>query len=59
MTEGLTVDDVPSSFLVKLSSWTVSEYLYVSQHTTTGTECCLAIIATKAVPALEYTAPFE
>lgn len=33
--------------------------MYVSQHTTTGTECCFAIIATSAVPALEKTAPFE
>ena len=51
--------DPPSSFLVKLSSCTPSEYLYVSQHTTTGTECCRAIMATRAVPALEKTEPFE
>ena len=49
----------PSSFLVKLSSWTPSEYLYVSQHTTTGTECCFAIMATRAVPARLYRAPLE
>lgn len=49
----------PSSFLVKLSNWTPSEYLYVSQQTTTGTECCFAIMATSAVPARENTAPFE
>ena len=50
---------VPSSFFVKLSSCTVSEILYVSQQTTTGTECCFAIIETRAVPARECTAPFE
>lgn len=51
--------DIPNSFLVKLSNCTPSENLYVSQHTTTGTECRFAIIATKAVPALENTAPLE
>lgn len=50
---------VPSSFFVKLSSCTVSEILYVSQQTTTGTECCFAIIETRAVPARECTAPLE
>jgi len=50
---------VPSSFFVKLSSCTVSEILYVSQQTTTGIECCFAIIETRAVPARECTAPFE
>ena len=49
----------PSSFFVKLSNRTPSENLYVSQQTTTGTECCFAIIATSAVPAREKTAPFE
>ncbi len=48
----------PSSFFVKLSSWMFSENLYVSQQTTTGTECRFAIMATSAVPAREYTAPF-
>lgn len=50
---------IPSSFFVKLSNWTVSEILYVSQQTTTGIECCFAIIETRAVPARECTAPFE
>lgn len=49
----------PSSFFVKLSNCTVSDILYVSQQTTTGMECCFAIIETRAVPAREYTAPFE
>jgi hypothetical protein len=30
----------PSSFLVKLSSWTPSANLYVSQQTRNGTETC-------------------
>ena len=51
--------NLPSSFLVKLSSCTPSENLYVSQQTITGTECCFACIATSAVPARENTAPFE
>lgn len=51
--------DTPSSFLVKLSNCTPSENLYVSQHTTTGTECRFAIMATKAVPARENTEPLE
>jgi hypothetical protein len=38
---------------------TPSLNLYVSQQTTTGTLFVLAIIATIAVPALEYTAPLE
>lgn len=50
---------IPSSFFVKLSNCTPSLNLYVSQQTTTGTECCFAIMATSAVPAREYTAPFE
>jgi hypothetical protein len=33
--------------------------LYVSQHTTTLTAAALLIIATLAVPAREYSAPFE
>lgn len=50
---------LPSSFFPKPSNCTPSLNLYVSQHTTTGTPCCFAIIATKAVPALENTAPLE
>jgi hypothetical protein len=38
---------------------TPSLNLYVSQHTTTGIECCFAIIATNAVPALEKTEPLD
>jgi len=48
-----------NSFLPNPSNITPSLNLYVSQHTTTGTELPLAIIATKAVPAREYTAPLE
>lgn len=45
--------DLPISFFMKLSNKTVSENLYVSQQTITGTWCDLAIIATIAVPARE------
>lgn len=58
-TRGRAHQRVPSSFFVKLSSCTPSENLYVSQHTITGTECWLAIMATSAVPAREKTAPLE
>lgn len=54
-----TKRNVQSSFLVQLSSWIVSANLYVSQQKTTGTLWCFAIIATRAVPARENTAPFE
>lgn len=49
----------PSSFLVKLSKLTPSLNLYVSQQTKTGTPRDRAIIATRAVPARENSAPFE
>ena len=38
---------------------TPSLNLYVSQQTRTGTLLAFAIMATIAVPALEYTAPLE
>ena len=47
---------IPNSFFVKLSNCRPSDNLYVSQHTSMGTECCFAIIATNAVPARENTA---
>lgn len=47
----------PSSFFVNPSKTTASENLYVSHATRTGTLCVRAIMATRAVPDLEYTAP--
>ena len=41
------------------SSCTRSWNLYDSQHTSTGTRCAAAIIATAAVPARDSTAPLE
>ena len=49
---------IPSSFFVNPSKGTPFENLYVSQQANTGMDRCFAAIATSAVPAREYSAPF-
>ena len=47
--------DSPSSLLTKASVWTLSQNLYVSQHTITGTLYDLATSAISEVPTLDIT----